>query len=210
MSVPTQQDPAEILLAQLFLSSIVPASNLNQLQQLNITHILNVTGMDHANADCMRHPNCFPADFTYHNIIIADEMDTRIIEQFDEAYDFILTALLQQGGRVLVHCEAGISRSSTIVIAFLMRFKAMNVRDALTLGQSCKNNIGPNKSFFTQLLQYEANLFHNSVPSMSVCDYLVEQMSQGSAMGFPALRIAQALSLNNDDPNAAMLWLFDN
>ncbi|KAJ3376843.1 hypothetical protein HDU80_003722, partial [Chytriomyces hyalinus] len=107
------QDPAEILPGQLFLSSIVPASDLAQLQQLKITHILNVTGMHHADGERMRHPNRFPADFTYHNIVIADEMDTRIIEQFDEALEFISSAL-QQGGRVLVHCEAGISRSSTI------------------------------------------------------------------------------------------------
>ncbi|TPX67802.1 hypothetical protein CcCBS67573_g07388 [Chytriomyces confervae] len=209
MSFPSQQDPAEILPGQLFLSSIVPASDLAQLQQLKITHILNVTGMHHADGERMRHPNRFPADFTYHNIVIADEMDTRIIEQFDEALEFISSAL-QQGGRVLVHCEAGISRSSTIVIAFLMRSKSMTVRDALTLVQSRKNNIGPNKSFYSQLLQYEANLFHNSVPSLSVRDYLVEQMSQGSAIGFPPSRIAHALSINDDDPNAAMIWLFDN
>ncbi|KAI8830345.1 protein-tyrosine phosphatase-like protein [Chytriomyces cf. hyalinus JEL632] len=210
MSVPSQQDPAEILPGQLFLSSIVPATDLTQLQQLKITHILNVTGMDHTNAERMRHPNRFPADFIYHNLLIADEMDTRIIEQFDDTHEFISTALLQQGGRVLVHCEAGISRSSTIVIAFLVRSKSMTVRDALTLVQSRKNNIGPNKSFYSQLLQYEAILFHNSVPSLSIRDYLVEQMLHGSAMGFPPSRIAHALSINDDDPNSAMLWLFDN
>ncbi|KAJ3234389.1 hypothetical protein HDU77_000428 [Chytriomyces hyalinus] len=91
-----------------------------------------------------------------------------------------------------------------------MRSKSMTVHEALTLVQSRKNNIGPNKSFYSQLLQFEATLFHNSVPSLSVRDYLVEQMSHGSGMGFPPLRIAHALAINDDDPNAAMIWLFDN
>lgn len=50
---------------------------------------------------------------------ISDDEDSNISGIFDEASDFI-DHVEQTGGRVLVHCFEGRSRSATLVLAYLM------------------------------------------------------------------------------------------
>ncbi|KAK6530340.1 hypothetical protein TWF694_003696 [Orbilia ellipsospora] len=58
-------------------------------------------------------------------------------------------------GNVLVHCEQGISRSSTAVIAYLMRFHKLTFPDALAFVKT-KRQIKPNENFKEQLQVWEA------------------------------------------------------
>jgi len=52
-----------------------------------------------------------------------------VLGQFREAIDFIEKAL-DKKERVVVHCGRGISRSATVVIAFLMHKKTMTYVEA--------------------------------------------------------------------------------
>jgi hypothetical protein len=65
--------------------------------------------------------------FIYH----SDE-SPGLFEYFDDAVEFIATEL-DKGNKVLVHCGAGISRSPTIVAAYLMKKKGMRFEDIVTL-----------------------------------------------------------------------------
>lgn len=70
----------------------------------------------------------FPKEFTYKVISVPDTSSASLIRHFPAANSFIKEAI-QKGG-VLVHCFAGVSRSSTVVIAYLMQEKNMNFAEA--------------------------------------------------------------------------------
>ncbi|KAI9595301.1 dual specificity phosphatase, partial [Syncephalis fuscata] len=62
----------------------------------------------------------FKQQFQYFVITVQDRPATNLIQYFNDTFTFIEDCI-SQGGNVLVHCMAGISRSATIVIAYLMR-----------------------------------------------------------------------------------------
>ena len=73
---------------------------------------------------------------------------------FRESTDFIKEAL-NEGGVVLVHCFAGVSRSASIVIAYLMRFGGMSFGSAIQLVRNKRPWISPNHGFMNQLRRYD-------------------------------------------------------
>jgi dual specificity MAP kinase phosphatase len=63
-----------------------------------------------------------------------------------------------KNGKVLVHCQAGISRSPTIVIAYLMKIKNLTHDSAYHLVKSKRGIIEPNIFFVSQLFDFEKTL----------------------------------------------------
>lgn len=66
-----------------------------------------------------------------------------------------------KGEFILVHCRAGISRSSTVVIAYLMKYKQWSLKKAFIYTKLKRKSIFPNQSFFKELIVLE-NKLHNS------------------------------------------------
>ncbi|PRD21783.1 UNVERIFIED_CONTAM: Dusp4 [Trichonephila clavipes] len=67
-----------------------------------------------------------------------------------------------QNGKVLVHCQAGISRSATICIAYLMATKRLRMEEAYKYVKSRRKIVSPNFSFMGQLLTFENQIFSTS------------------------------------------------
>ncbi|XP_048872089.1 dual specificity protein phosphatase 6-like isoform X1 [Brienomyrus brachyistius] len=59
---------------------------------------------------------------------------------------------------VLVHCLAGISRSVTVTVAYLMQKLHLSLNDAYDFVKQKKSNISPNFNFMGQLLDFERTL----------------------------------------------------
>ena len=68
----------------------------------------------------------------------------RICEFIDHMLQF------ESPGAVLVHCEYGVSRSATIVIAYLMCKRGLKFEDALAMVKE-KRKIRPSANFIKQL-----------------------------------------------------------
>jgi dual specificity MAP kinase phosphatase len=64
----------------------------------------------------------------------------------------------QKGAGVLVHCLAGISRSVTVTVAYLIHSMNLSLNDAYDFVKKCKPDISPNFNFMGQLKDYETTL----------------------------------------------------
>ena len=64
----------------------------------------------------------------------------------------------RNNSKVLVHCQAGVSRSPTIVIAYLMRQFGISTNDAFNKVREKRPIISPNIVFMSQLMDYESRL----------------------------------------------------
>ena len=79
---------------------------------------------------------------------------------------FFTDSIKEKGGRVFVHCHAGISRSATVCIAYMMRTRKMTVVDAYKFVKSKRPIISPNLHFMGQLLEYQEQLFSLTLESL--------------------------------------------
>ncbi|KAF6745438.1 dual specificity protein phosphatase 12 [Ephemerocybe angulata] len=94
--------------------------------------------------------------FIRHQISLDDDPDADILVHFPPSIAFIGSELAKGRG-VLVHCQAGISRSATIVAAYLMKTRNLNPQAALKMVRDTRPIISPNSGFLEQLeVFYEA------------------------------------------------------
>lgn len=69
-------------------------------------------------------------------------------------YHFINSAI-EGGKNVLVHCQAGVSRSASLVIYYIMKKYFVGYEEANQTVKSKRSIINPNESFKSQLLEYQ-------------------------------------------------------
>ncbi|XP_033740764.1 dual specificity protein phosphatase 14-like [Pecten maximus] len=94
-----------------------------RLSMLGITHVLNVAEEIHN----MTYPSDYP--LICHLIAMKDNSDENILSSVDKCFDFICDAI-NTGGRILVHCVAGVSRSASICIMYLMKYNNLSLQEA--------------------------------------------------------------------------------
>jgi len=132
---------------QLYIGSVLQASDKKWLKDHHITHIVNAA---------QELNNFYPKEFVYLNLNFDDIRQQSLFPDIDLAYKFI-TDSIGKGGTVLVHCHAGISRSSSVVIYFIMRVKGWNFDQALSYLRQKHPRAHPNSGFVSQLQDYGTN-----------------------------------------------------
>ncbi|KAF3686254.1 Serine/threonine/tyrosine-interacting protein [Channa argus] len=152
---PMRREMQEIL-PGLFLGpySAAMKSKLPILERQGITHIVCVRQDIEAN---FIKPN-FPLTFRYLVLDIADNPVENIIRFFPMTKEFI-DGCLTTGGKVLVHGNAGISRSGVNTVclgACSVTISCVYPRDAFSHVQERRFCINPNVGFVHQLQEYEA------------------------------------------------------
>lgn len=95
-----------------------------------------------------------PTTVVHMNIAAEDEVDYDLAQSFPSAVACITHAV--GGGRgVLVHCQMGVSRSATILGAFLMARYRLGHAEAVAHMESRRSCVNPNPGFREQLRVWE-------------------------------------------------------
>lgn len=84
----------------------------------------------------------------------SDTPDQNISQYFPVCNDFIHAARLRDGN-VLIHCLAGMSRSVTVTVAYIMSVTPLNWKEALRVVRTGRAVANPNLGFQTQLQDFE-------------------------------------------------------
>jgi len=130
----------------IYLGDWQAASNETVVRTLGIKYIVN----------CCKERNAFEdkEGFVYYNISIGDDPAEDISKYFVGVINFIKEAT-KKDEKILVHCHAGVSRSTTVVVAYLMVRKRWPLQKALHFVKKKRYIVEPNFGFLEQLCQFE-------------------------------------------------------
>ncbi|XP_008059709.1 dual specificity protein phosphatase 13 isoform X3 [Carlito syrichta] len=132
----------------LFLGDAYAARDKSKLIQLGITHVVNAAAGKFQVDTGAKFYRGMPLE--YYGIEADDNPFFDLSVYFLPVARFIRAALSAPQGRVLVHCAMGVSRSATLVLAFLMIYENMTLVEAIQMVQAHRN-ICPNSGFLRQL-----------------------------------------------------------
>ena len=142
------EDEIDQITETIFLGNIDAAFNKKKLKQLGIKKVLTVMSAfgNHYS----------PHEFIHKSIDVDDDFRTNIICHFKECILFI-----EGKDKIFVHCAAGMSRSPTIVIAYIMWKKKLRLNEAIKFVKEKRSIISPNDNFMNQLKIFEELLIKN-------------------------------------------------
>uniref|UniRef100_A0A914CYS7 Protein-tyrosine-phosphatase n=1 Tax=Acrobeloides nanus TaxID=290746 RepID=A0A914CYS7_9BILA len=122
-------------------------------------------GITHA-VDATNFPECLRiSGIEYFGVEIDDSEIADLKKYFEPAARFIRNAR-EEGGKILVYCAAGISRSSSIVIIYLMICEGLTLRQAYCEVSRSRPIIAPNLGFWRQMIEYEKEKFGGSTVTL--------------------------------------------
>lgn len=133
----------------LYLSNCKAANDCTLLSRYKITCIVNVTETE-------RRCNA-PPDVDHVHLPMPDTPSSPLGDHFDAVADKIRDTAAG-GGRTLVHCNAGASRSVALCIAYLLKHQGATLLEAHRWLKACRPMARPNVGFWRQLICYEMSL----------------------------------------------------
>ena len=103
-------------------------------------------------------------NITVYTYNLEDSYDCNISLYFDEISD-----LIHKQEIVLINCLAGVSRSASFIIAYLMKYYEMDLESAFVYVRKRRKIICPNKQFMIYLRDYELKLFGENSLTYDEC-----------------------------------------
>eukprot|EP00042_Codosiga_hollandica_P032176 m.201570 g.201570 ORF g.201570 m.201570 type:complete len:327 (+) comp53831_c1_seq2:83-1063(+) len=147
-------DPLDCIVDdKLYLGNLVQANNAALLQIYEITHVIDLA----LNVEDTAHPGV-----AYLRVRIEDSPAEPIERAFDACFRFIDEGIAH--GRVFVHCMAGVSRSATIVIGYLISRHRMTVDAAHEHVKARRSCISPNAGFRKALIDLHHQVHGAEIP----------------------------------------------
>ena len=172
----TELEFEEIIPQKLYLGNNEAAKNLELLKKNNITSIL-ICGYFLS--------EFFPNEFIYKTLEFEDNEFEIITYSLVKGIDFI-----DKNKCVFVHCRKGVSRSSSVVISYLMYHFKKSFDEAYNFVLKKKSNIQPNDNFIKQLKEFE--------DTIKVCNYDIKMITE-FCINFTNKKYNQKVDNINDD-----------
>uniref|UniRef100_A0A8D0B3Q9 Dual specificity protein phosphatase n=1 Tax=Salvator merianae TaxID=96440 RepID=A0A8D0B3Q9_SALMN len=139
----------------LYIGDLYIARDKEQLRRMSITHIVNAAaGRFHIDTGAKFYKD-LPVD--YYGVEADDDPKFDLSIYFHPTAKYIRAALNSPRGKVLVHCAMGISRSATLVLAFLMICENLTLEEALKTVREHRG-VCPNSGFLSQLRDLDIQL----------------------------------------------------
>lgn len=119
------------------------------LHGAGITHVLNTAEGNNFGQVSTGSGFYYGSGIQYLGLDLLDVPDAPVSKYFERSSSFIDSAI-NSGGKVLVHCLMGLSRSTTFVAAYLIIKKSMTAEEALR-AMRLQRDVRPNDGFLLQL-----------------------------------------------------------
>jgi protein-tyrosine phosphatase len=120
------------------------SNNITLLKNFGITHIINLS---------QNKTNLFINDFKYFTFKIPDLPLFNFSTLFDDIINLIIN-IIKNNGILYIHCAKGISRSATILIAFIGKLLNLDFITAYKYVFIKRPCIKPNIGFCIELIEY--------------------------------------------------------
>ncbi|KAH8270278.1 hypothetical protein KR018_006470, partial [Drosophila ironensis] len=132
------------VLPGLYVGNYRDSKDHTQLERFKISHIIAIHDS----------PRRLLPDKHYLCVMASDTPDQNLSQYFSVCNDFIHAARLREGN-VLIHCLAGMSRSVTVAVAYIMTATHLNWKEALKVVRAGRAVANPNTGFQNQLQEFE-------------------------------------------------------
>ena len=154
--ITSQLERIDKITDKIFLGDLTYASKIETLKTKKISSIISLCGKLSP-----KYSNTFNQKIIY----VEDLPSENIIQYFKECIEFI-----EKNKTIYIHCLCGISRSPTIVIAYLMWKKHSSYFDTFQFVKKIRNSINPNGGFTQQLKIFDKLLKDNKY-DLSLIDF---------------------------------------
>ncbi|KAG9345926.1 hypothetical protein JZ751_007740 [Albula glossodonta] len=147
----------------LFLGDMCMAHDRHGLWKMGITHVLNAA---HGKTHCQGSHAFYGPTVDYHGVPANDLPTFDISPYFYPSADYIDEALNTPGARIFVHCAVGVSRSASLVLAYLMIYHHFSLVEAIRKVKESRW-IFPNRGFLKQLRTLDITLRKQHVEDLT-------------------------------------------
>ncbi|NXK48776.1 STYL1 protein, partial [Chauna torquata] len=155
-----QTYPVEILPAKLYMGNFKQACDPQIQKDLKIKAQVNISEQP---------TTLFAEEGKYLHISVPDSLEADLFSSFPTICHFIDAQL--DLGAVLVFSSLGISRSSTVTMAYLMHSFQFSLKKAWDYVLKCNMNMRPHRGFVKQLSDWETQIYGTTITDISEPNY---------------------------------------
>lgn len=138
----------------IWLGNYDAAHDWRSLKFLSINYVVSAMPKNYSSDKI--HDKFRAHDINFLHIQAEDAIDQDLYQYFEDVSSYIGKSRKQ--GNILIHCHAGVSRSTTLLIAYQMWDRKNGWKQELDFIKDQRPNVDPNSSFRKQLMEWESYL----------------------------------------------------